>query len=113
MGLTSHLQSINCKRFVHLQVQLKFTSMAICPRMQQDQLIWASTKNGMYSVRSAYHLELDRRTWNQSICSMNPDQSEVWKAIWKLKIPRPAQKCFSGVHVTKFYQQRRSYFPAP
>lgn len=65
--------------------------LAICPRMQQDRLIWAGTKNGLYSVRSAYHLELDRRTREQSSCSMYHAQSMVWLVIWKLNIRRGAQ----------------------
>jgi len=56
-------------------------SIAICPRLQQDRLIWAGTKNGSISVRSAYHLELDRISWKQSSCSVNPDMNEMWNTI--------------------------------
>lgn len=45
----------------------------------------------MFSAKSAYHLELDCRTRNQSTCSTDPDQSEIWEVIWNLKIPRAAQ----------------------
>jgi hypothetical protein len=30
--------------------------MAVCPRNRQDKLVWTSTKNRKFSVRSAYHL---------------------------------------------------------
>jgi hypothetical protein len=38
VGSTSHLQSINCKQFVHLRVHLKFTS-PICVREDFEQRI--------------------------------------------------------------------------
>jgi hypothetical protein len=31
-------------------------SMVICPQRQQDKLVWVGTKNGIFSVKRAYHL---------------------------------------------------------
>jgi len=31
------------------------------PMNQEDKLVWQGSKNGCFSVRSAYHLEMDRR----------------------------------------------------
>jgi len=36
VGSTSHLQSINCKRFVHWRVQLKFTSLFYFTALKLD-----------------------------------------------------------------------------
>jgi hypothetical protein len=30
--------------------------MVVCPRNRKDQLVWAGGKNGVFTVRSAYHL---------------------------------------------------------
>lgn len=37
----------------------KICGLAICPRLQQDRVIWVGTKNGVFSVRSTYHLDLE------------------------------------------------------
>lgn len=55
--------------------------LAITPRTQHDSLIWSGTKNGLYSVRSGYHLELEQRSWSQGNCSTISDHGEVWKSI--------------------------------
>lgn len=35
-------------------------SMAVCPCRGEDRLVWASNKNGEYTVRSAYHIAKER-----------------------------------------------------
>lgn len=53
----------------------KICSIPINPRSQEDKLIWAGTDSGRFSVRSAYHLEVERRnrdnwsTFNFAFCS--------------------------------------------
>jgi hypothetical protein len=43
-------------------------NIPVFPQRQQDKLIWAGTKNGVFSVRSAYHLALDRKERNRGSC---------------------------------------------
>jgi hypothetical protein len=59
-------------------------SVAISPRSQMDRIIWAGTKNGYFSVKSAYYLKVDCRRRDNESCSMNPDSQTVWKNIWNL-----------------------------
>jgi len=66
----------------------KICSLAISPGTVQDRLIWAYTANGIFTVRSAYHLELDRKARYQGGSSLGPHQSPMWKIIWKLRVPR-------------------------
>jgi hypothetical protein len=66
----------------------RICSIPICPRSQEDQLIWAGTKSGIFCVRSAYHLEADRRSREQGGPSNALSSSSLWKRIWSLKIPR-------------------------
>jgi hypothetical protein len=35
-------------------------SLSACPRRGMDTLAWAYTKNGVFTVRSAYHLAMER-----------------------------------------------------
>jgi hypothetical protein len=44
MGSTLHLQSINWKRFVHLQVQLKFTTAQMATVLNALELNMAELK---------------------------------------------------------------------
>jgi hypothetical protein len=39
----------------------KMCSVVPSPMNQEDKLVWQGSKNGCFSVRSAYHLEMDRR----------------------------------------------------
>jgi hypothetical protein len=57
--------------------------------MMEDFVSWHFSKNGLYSVKSAYQLEWDHqhgrklRRNNQFGSSSNP----VWKILWSLKVP--------------------------
>lgn len=48
----------------------RICSIHICPRSQEDQLTWAGTKSSLFSVHSAYHLEVERRSRDRG-CSSN------------------------------------------
>jgi hypothetical protein len=74
-----------------VEVAERICGLAICPRLQQDQIIWAGTKNGVFSMRSAYLLELERKNRFQSSSSISPDNSLIWDTIWSMKIPRVIQ----------------------
>ena len=44
-------------------------NMAICPSGQQDKMVWAGTKNGMFTDRSAYHLAQSLGGEKRGACS--------------------------------------------
>jgi hypothetical protein len=55
--------------------------------MMDDFVSWNATKSGIFSVRTAYHLEWDhqhgeklRRTMQQGSASVNP----IWAKVWSL-----------------------------
>lgn len=66
----------------------KICSLAISPGVVQDKQIWAYTANGLFTVRSAYYLELDRKARQICCNSVGAQYSPIWKTIWKLKVPR-------------------------
>jgi hypothetical protein len=69
----------------------KIYNIAISPRSQVDRLIWAGTKNGAFSVKSAYNMDIERRMRFKGGCSTNPDLHPLWKVIWKLQVPQAIQ----------------------
>jgi hypothetical protein len=66
----------------------RICSIPISPRSQEDKLIWARTKTGVFSVRSAYHLEMERRTREMGSVSSRSDPNPYWRRLWKLRVPR-------------------------
>ncbi|KAF5451861.1 hypothetical protein F2P56_026923 [Juglans regia] len=52
-----------------------------------DKRIWAFTKDGLYSVKSGYHLERSRRGREKGCSSKSKVGKEVWNKIWKLNTP--------------------------
>lgn len=66
----------------------KICSLAISPRTQQDRMVWAGNKNGVFSVRSAYHLAKDLNSRHDSGCSGCDSMTPLWKRIWKISGPR-------------------------
>jgi len=65
----------------------KICSLAISPGVEQDRQVWAFSANGLFSVRSAYYLELERKARQNCCSSIGLQQSPIWKIIWKLKVP--------------------------
>jgi hypothetical protein len=62
-------------------------SIPICPGRQQDKKVWISTRNGLFSVNSAYHLAIDIVEAKRGSCSDSTLQTKQWKDIWKIKGP--------------------------
>lgn len=54
---------------------------------QQDRLVWAASKQGTFSVRSAYYLEKSRREQEQGESLNQGDAKNLWKLVWSLKVP--------------------------
>jgi hypothetical protein len=60
-------------------------SLPICPRPQSERLIWAGSKNGEFSVRSAYHFAKGMAESNEGSCSNVENCSQAWRKIWNLR----------------------------
>jgi ribosomal protein L37AE/L43A len=54
---------------------------------QEDVLIWKGTKNGVFSVQSAYYMQKERATRHLADCSSSGVRRMVWKRFWSLSIP--------------------------
>jgi hypothetical protein len=74
-----------------LEVFLEDEAELICskplsPLPVEDRIIWRGTKNGIFSVRSAYFLEMENIA-NQIGGVSKPDEGRNWKEIWNLRVP--------------------------
>jgi ribonuclease HI len=53
----------------------------------RDDLTWAGTKDGTYSVKSSYHTISDWKSQQTLSGSNYNNMNPMWKHLWKLKIP--------------------------
>jgi hypothetical protein len=90
-------------------------NIPVFPQRQQDKLIWAGTKNGVFSVRSAYHLALDKKERNRGSCSYEEHSKRLWKIVWKVEVPTVAKvflwKACSNILPTKLNLFRKGIVP--
>jgi hypothetical protein len=63
------------------------TSIPLSPNLPPDRLIWLGTNNGIFSVRSAYHLGLEIMERDRGQSSKTEKVSAVWSSLWNLPIP--------------------------
>jgi hypothetical protein len=59
------------------------------PLLPPDRLVWRGTTDGVFSVRSAYHLGKEYQNNLSGQCSHAGKDNGVWKTIWKLGVPGP------------------------
>lgn len=56
-----------------------------------DRIIWSGSKNGCFSVRSAYHMEMERLAGSGgsggASTSGQDTRGQWWRALWKLNCP--------------------------
>jgi hypothetical protein len=65
---------------------------AICqiplsPGLPKDRLICMGTKNGDFTVRSAYHLSKELKEREGEQCSSGEKGEEIWKVLWAMEVP--------------------------
>jgi hypothetical protein len=53
----------------------------------KDTLVWRATNSGKFFVKSAYHLEKEKRVLQHGEGSDRSGYSKIWKSIWRLTVP--------------------------
>jgi hypothetical protein len=66
-------------------------NLGICPGRQKDKLIWVGTKNGDFSVRSAYHLPKRHGEMEEGSGSTGESGKSLWNSLWRVKVPKVVQ----------------------
>lgn len=62
-------------------------SIPLSPFSPPDRMIWAASKQGSFTVRSAYFLEKQRRDQERGESSSKGAARVFWKNLWALEIP--------------------------
>jgi hypothetical protein len=67
-------------------------NIPLCPSLPPDKIIWDGTSNGVFSVRSAYHLGWDLLNSKKGECSSSSNRSDFWKKLWAINAPNSLKK---------------------
>jgi hypothetical protein len=59
---------------------------------RKDTLIWRVSKNGRFTVRSAYFLQKDLMKRGMAESSRTGGHTTIWKKVWALPIPNTEKK---------------------
>jgi hypothetical protein len=70
---------------------LAILSIPINPN-REDTRIWKGMKNGIFTVRSAYHLDKMKEEQKLLGTSNTEEKSEMWSTLWRLPIPNAEKK---------------------
>jgi hypothetical protein len=65
----------------------RICSVALSSRRANNTLIWIDTQTGIFSVKSAYHMEQQRKMQLRGESSRPQMESEVWKCLWQMRAP--------------------------
>uniref|UniRef100_A0A2N9H705 Reverse transcriptase zinc-binding domain-containing protein n=1 Tax=Fagus sylvatica TaxID=28930 RepID=A0A2N9H705_FAGSY len=68
-------------------------AIPLSKRKPPDRLIWTGTKNGQFTVRSAYHFLLAQQRCGDASSSTDSLWTSLWKAIWSARV-QPKMKLF-------------------
>jgi hypothetical protein len=66
----------------------RICSMTLSLLGKKDKIVWAGTKKGIFTVRSAYHTAKESSLADEDECSNEGIKERMWKALWKLNCPR-------------------------
>jgi ribonuclease HI len=61
-------------------------SIPLSPFPAEDHITWSGTKNGIFSMRSAYFLEMENLASKHGSSSRS-DTGKEWKECWRLNVP--------------------------
>lgn len=81
-----------------------YIPLVSCP----DRLVWTSTTNGIFSVKSGYWSAIKRHAGTPSA---NTVDTLVWKKLWKLNLPSKLSlflwKCLHNILLVKWQLRKR------
>ncbi|KAJ0097104.1 hypothetical protein Patl1_28743 [Pistacia atlantica] len=60
---------------------------------RRDKIVWRYSQNGLFSVKSAYHLQVESQISSRGQSASAANDNKKWKKLWKLPITN-AEKLF-------------------
>jgi hypothetical protein len=66
---------------------LVISNIPLCPLQPPDRLIWRGMTDGVFTVRSAYHLGKEIQDNMVAQSSISREDRDVWKPLWALIVP--------------------------
>jgi hypothetical protein len=61
--------------------------MVLSPMGQPDFLVWRGSTNGVFTVKSAYHIENNKQLCSRGESSVFSQGCWVWQKLWRLHVP--------------------------
>jgi hypothetical protein len=62
-------------------------SIPLSPLLPSERLVWAATKQGIFTLRSAYFLEKLKREQERGESSNVGANRIFWKSLWAMNVP--------------------------
>jgi hypothetical protein len=92
-------------------------NIPISPIRQQDALVWLGTSNGVFSVKSAYHMAKSKFKESSGSSSNHDLSTQLWKRVWHVKGPSVVRvflwKACSNILPTKINLHKRGIVEDP
>lgn len=110
-AIVGDLVDVNARRWnssliheIFLEHEAKLIcSMPLSRYSQDDQLIWRGTSNGIFTIRSAYHMDMEMKAMKKGEGSAIILDDSFWKTLWHLRVPnRPLESSY-GEFARTFY----------
>jgi hypothetical protein len=77
----------------------RICSVVVSHLGQSDWLVWRGSTDGLFSVKSAYHMAISRRAQEKGERSREAADCRIWKSIWRLRVPPVARHfCWKVCH---------------
>jgi hypothetical protein len=70
------------------------SKIPLSPLLPMDVLTWRCTQDGKFLLWSAYHLGRELQDMRTGQCSNVGNDSVVWRALWKLRVPNQVKLFF-------------------
>lgn len=60
------------------------SNLVLSPLRNEDRLVWSGSTTGLFTVKSAYHMEKCRREQAKGECSNAAERGALWKKVWSM-----------------------------
>lgn len=76
------------KKYLQQKMWRKIMSIPLSKNQHADRLIWVAPHKGIFTMRSAFHMEVERKKQQGGESSKTNEKMELWKDLWKLQFLR-------------------------